>query len=55
MSQPATAAAITGIVSGLVRWIMLVMVAPGLRRGIGWTADLLRKGRGAPKGGRRAA
>jgi len=39
MSQPATSAAIAGIV--LVRWIMLVMVPPRLRGGIGWTADLL--------------
>jgi hypothetical protein len=35
ISQPATAAAITGIVWGLVSWIMLVMVAPGLLGGIG--------------------
>jgi hypothetical protein len=35
MSQPATAAAIAGIVCWLVKWIMLVIVAPGLRGGIG--------------------
>ena len=41
MSQPATTAAIAGIVCWLVSWIMLVMVPPRLRGGIGWTADLL--------------
>jgi hypothetical protein len=55
MSQPATTAAIAGIVCWLVRWIMFVMVPPRLRGGIGWTADLLQKERGAPTGGRRAA
>jgi hypothetical protein len=54
MSQPATAAAIAGIICWLVSWIMLVMVAPGLHGGIGRTADSLRKERGAPTGGRRA-
>jgi DNA mismatch repair protein MutH len=55
MSQPATAAAITGIVCELVRWIMPVMVPPRLRGGIGWIADLLQKECGAPTGGRHAA
>jgi hypothetical protein len=35
MSQAATAAAIAGIVCWLVSWIMLAIVAPGLRGGIG--------------------
>jgi hypothetical protein len=35
MSQAATAAAIAGIACWLVSWIMLAMIAPGLRRGIG--------------------
>jgi len=55
ISQPATAAAIAGIDCSLMRWIMLVKVAPPLRGGIGWTADSLQKERGAPTGGRRAA
>jgi hypothetical protein len=54
MSQPATTPAIAGIVCWLVRWIMLVMVPPRLRGGIGLTA-LLQRERGAPTGGRRAA
>jgi len=55
MSQPASAAVITGIVCWVVRWIMLVMVTPGFRGGIGDAADLLRKERGASARGRRAA
>jgi len=55
ISQPATAAAIAGIDCSLMTWIMLVMVAPRLRGGIGGAADLLRKERGAPARGRRAA
>jgi len=55
MRQPAIAAAIAGIICWLVNWVMLAMVAPGLGGGIGWTTDLLRKGRGAPAKGRRAS
>jgi hypothetical protein len=55
ISQPATAAAIAGIDCSLMRWIMLVMVAPRLRGGIGGAADSLRKERGAPARGRHAA
>jgi hypothetical protein len=54
ISQPAIAAAMAGIICWLVSWIMLVMVAPGLRGGIGRTSDLLRKGRGAAAKGQRA-
>jgi hypothetical protein len=39
ISQPAKAAAITGIVWGLVSWIMFVMVPPRLVGGIGDAPD----------------